>query len=722
VLGDSAWWTLLLAPAAGSAPVLCGAVPARGGCYDARAAPGSGVCREARDGTCVGYAEEISRQGKSLKAIDRQTSETCTSGTAATNCKEGACNVQIGSETYCSQCNAGAEYLVNGKCKSTAEQSGCTQQTVPNGTCKSCGDGYFLHKGGCYEIANPPGSTICGQKGVAGVCQTCKDGYFKNLEPAATKQSCIACNETANIDGVTGVVGCTTCSSPSAAGDSNTPKTATCTACGDSKIVKTDKDKTTTCVTEEECTKAEGFFIDNTGGKKCSACNENCRTCSGGATNDKCTSCKTDTLYLKKADGLQTGTCVNAAGCTNGNTYYADDTVDPTSGKLCRKCAEGGVTVCTKCEKIESGVVCKECTGETAIFGLNKKSCVSQCPVNSQAGSDSVCTCNDGFTPNEDSTACVAASSCKTPHCQTCTGEGQENETCTACATGYYLTPTGQCVDSCDKLGGYYADGNVCKPCSPECASCSTAGNNKCLSCPAGKALKYTSETKVDQGGSCVDECRANTGGCTDCAAVIGGSKYCSRCSDTNQAPLNGNCAANTARTKFCTTVKDGACTQCANGYFLLDGGCYQTSRQPGSQMCTQADATGRCTNCANGQNPNSSGVCPECPAGCSKCSDANTCTECLAGYYKSGTSCVKCSENSNNIQGVPNCVSCKEPSSGSGTVTCYVTQTPTVDPTDPSVNKGGLSSGAIAGISIAVIAVVGGLVGFLCWWFVCYR
>ena len=33
-----------------------------GGCYDARAAPGSGVCREARDGACVGYADEVSKQ------------------------------------------------------------------------------------------------------------------------------------------------------------------------------------------------------------------------------------------------------------------------------------------------------------------------------------------------------------------------------------------------------------------------------------------------------------------------------------------------------------------------------------------------------------------------------------------------------------------------------------------------------------------------------------
>ncbi|EFO61693.1 Hypothetical protein GLP15_3652 [Giardia lamblia P15] len=38
------------------------------------------------------------------------------------------------------------------------------------------------------------------------------------------------------------------------------------------------------------------------------------------------------------------------------------------------------------------------------------------------------------------------------------------------------------------------------------------------------------------------------------------------------------------------------------------------------------------------------------------------------------------------------------------------------------SINKssGGLSTGAIAGIAVAVVIVVGGLIGFLCWWFLC--
>ncbi|ESU34711.1 Hypothetical protein DHA2_154295, partial [Giardia duodenalis] len=36
------------------------------------------------------------------------------------------------------------------------------------------------------------------------------------------------------------------------------------------------------------------------------------------------------------------------------------------------------------------------------------------------------------------------------------------------------------------------------------------------------------------------------------------------------------------------------------------------------------------------------------------------------------------------------------------------------------STNKSGLSTGAIAGIAVAAVIVIGGLVGFLCWWFLC--
>ncbi|ESU40803.1 Variant-specific surface protein, partial [Giardia duodenalis] len=497
----------------------------------------------------------------------------CQSGEAAANkCTSNKCE-SIGDTQICTDCQAG-NVPINGKCAAKASDdvtnAGCKQAGGADlentaQVCGQCGAGYFLHKGGCYKFGGTPGSTICkdtvDSSGTAGVCSSCsaENGFFANLAPAATKQSCIACNETADINGLTGVAGCTACTNTGPAG-TGAPKAATCTACGDGKIVKTDNG-VTSCVTEKECTGTEGFFVKtNDSTKTCEACDSTCKTCSGTEAN-QCTSCQdSGKKYLKKTDNSQTGTCVAAAGCPS--THYIDE-----EAKTCSTCASAGTTDCTTCEKGTDGVVvCKTCTtdGKT-VFGLNKRSCVTECPDNASEKSG-VCTCNDGFTPSTDSSACVAASGCKTPHCQTCTGEGQENEVCTECVTSYYRTPTAQCVDSCDKLGGYYADNNVCKSCDSSCASCSTAGADKCLSCPAGKVLKYTSESNISGGGSCVDECRASTGGCADCGAVIGGSRYCSKCSDTNQAPLNGDCAANTMRTQFCTQIDGGACTQCANG------------------------------------------------------------------------------------------------------------------------------------------------------------
>ncbi|ESU40744.1 Variant-specific surface protein [Giardia duodenalis] len=345
--------------------------------------------------------------------------DACNSGDASSNCGSANCEM-VGTTQICTNCVTG--YVpINGKCVAKATSSsdittaGC--KTAENGEadqiCGQCGANYFLHKGGCYAIGGDPGSFICadeasGSGGTEGVCSTCKaeNGFFKHPSPAATKQSCISCSETNNVDSVTGVAGCTACSPPSAAGDSNTPKAATCTACTDPKIVKTDKNKTTTCVTDDECTKAEGFFIDSTSGKKCSACNENCKTCSGGATNDKCTSCKTDTLYLKKADGLQTGTCVNAAGCTNGNTYYADDT-DP---KTCKACAEGTFEGCETCEKSTDGaVVCKTC-GSRKKIRPDKKGCIDACPPDVSTEKNGVCECVAGYAPTADGSSCASSS------------------------------------------------------------------------------------------------------------------------------------------------------------------------------------------------------------------------------------------------------------------------------------------------------------------------
>ena len=212
-----------------------------------------------------------------------------------------------------------------------------------------------------------------------------------------------------------------------------------------------------------------------------------------------------------------------------------------------------------------------------------------------------------------------------------------------------------------------------------------------------------------------MDQCSVSStnDGCAECGAQIGGTAYCSKCKNTQQAPLNGNCATS-SRAAFCATITSGACTQCNEGYFLKDGGCYQTDRQPGKQVCSNAQGgNGKCQTCANGLAA-TDGNCAECHPTCATCSAAGAadkCKTCATGYYKTSNSdgpCMKCSER---LAGCKQCVS----SSGSSVI-CLESEAGT----GGSVNKSGLSTGAIAGISVAVIVVVGGLVGFLCWWFLC--
>ena len=664
-----------------------------------------------------------------LQSVLAQPREaTCTPGEATTNCKAGECNVWINGKDYCSGCAINTEFLINGACTNANDDSGeiCTAPSQADGTCASCKEGYFLHEGGCYKIAQEPGSFICSSAGGAGLCSACKNdnGFFKNPSAAdATKQSCIACNRTEPIDNVKGVDGCTVCNGPSEAGSGGNPKITTCQTCSPTedqteRIVKT-ANEVTSCVTEAQCTAEEGFFVDNNGGKKCTECAGDCKTCKGGA--NKCTSCKPETNpYWKQDNNLDTGTCVNAEQCTGTNEYYTDD-AEP---KSCKPCREGGVRDCTKCEKVEENLVCKECPAK---FGLGKKSCIEACPENSTESdeeSKKVCKCNADFKPSEDFTECIVDSVCKTPYCKTCS-----NEVCTACAGGYYLTPTNQCISDCTTIKGYYGDTDKkCKACNSECAECVGAASTQCSACRAGKMLQYAKPDSPAEGGTCVGQCTTSSQvtGCKTCGAKIGGTDYCSQCKG-EQVPINGVCADNSAasRANICTSDNNGGCTGCANGYFLFASGCYKIGQQPGKQVCAQADGSGECQKCANGLQARggdcSTSTCHSTCATCSAADQEDKCTTCATGHYKTAQEgiCASCENSNGDITGVKNCLDCAPPSSGSGSVLCYLMKGGDNTGGD-STNKSGLSTGAIAGISVAVVVVVGGLVGFLCWWFLC--
>ena len=717
----------------------------------------------------IAWAEKVAERAQEAQCADN------------TNCAADACNVLIGGKLYCSRCETGF-VPINGKCTDKEGAKAKCKDTDGTGasdqTCAQCASQTFMYKGGCYEAAQQPGQAMCTQAS-EGKCTQAAQGYFVPPGTDASHQSVIPCGDdtVVTVSGdkkYKGVLHCTQCNAPTEAADANA-KAATCTACQADRYLKTVKDSVTSCVTEQECTGTEGFFVKNGGTKTCEACDSGCKTCKTEAA--KCTSCKDDKPYLKK-DAGDTGTCVTEADCKNGNTHYADD----TEPKTCKTCAEGTFNECATCEKGADGAVaCKTC-GSNKKVQPNKKGCIAKCPETVSAEKDGVCECVEGYVPDNAGTGCTKKPDpqCNTPGCKTCSEPKTSKEVCTECEGTKALTPTGQCIDACGDLGGYYAgtneggkkackkcevencllcnpqgqcetckdgyykSGAACAKCDTSCKTCANGNSNGCTSCESSKALSYEGAGNT---GTCKPECKPGANNCEKCELTVDGTAYCSKCKDASQFPQNGVCSAAAGKAITCTTKGTGVCDKCTNGLLRMSGGCYETTKFPGKSVClAAAEASDACQTPADGYKLNNGALitcsagcktctsqdqcdtckagyakdsgntkkCVPCATGCSECNanDATKCTVCAAGYYLSKEKCIACDKSDGgSITGVANCASCTPPTNNKGSVLCYLIQ---------NTNKSGLSAGAITGISVAVIAVVGGLIGFLCWWFVC--
>ncbi|ESU40467.1 Variant-specific surface protein, partial [Giardia duodenalis] len=319
--------------------------PSLGGCYNTRVAPGSGVCREARDGACVMYKEGVTDRTKEPMRV-REAQTGCTAETSSTDhCASGKCDVTIDGKTYCSQCEAnyvpidGTCTAVDANTKTKCKKDASNELAGTEQVCGACGDGYFLHKGGCYQFGGEVGKLICTDPSTpdssltAGTCTTCASGYFKNPTQAANKPPCIACNDETGDGTNKGKAGCATCEAPSSSGP------ATCLTCLD------------------------GYY--NSGSESsvtCAECNAACATCSGDEAN-KCTSCKEADKYLKTDSSAGTSQCVIEAACKQGGTHFPTTTTD--GKKICAPCndaANGGIADCKTCSKSGTAVKCSACT------------------------------------------------------------------------------------------------------------------------------------------------------------------------------------------------------------------------------------------------------------------------------------------------------------------------------------------------------------------------
>ncbi|ESU39935.1 Variant-specific surface protein [Giardia duodenalis] len=562
--------------------------PPLGECYNVSTA-GSGVCREARDGACVMYKEEVRAETKEQVKM-REGSTGCTAN-GDNNCQ--TCDVTINGKTYCSQCKA--NYVpIDGTCVDESGQDAkCT--TTTKGACTQCGNGYFLHRGGCYLQTATPGSTICTNQTTAGVCGTCNtdNGYFRNPEAAATADSCISCGD------VTGV----------AVSDKTYKGVADCAKCNGAELQ------------------------------------------SGASGIAKCTECVTD-LYLK-TEASDTS-CISAKDCNTGYFPTTDTTDSKKKCLACNTADKGGIDGCSACELL---------------------------PSTTRA-----------------STVLIS---------------------CSACSKNNLSPLKNECMQNCP--AGTYETGSinkVCTPCHTSCASCeSNANQDSCTACYPGYVLSKTDSLNT---GTCIPECTgryAENCEANQCTAVLGGSKYCSKCK-SGYVPVDGLCVLATTRAPTGCTPGEGVCSSCTRTYFLQSGGCYNTQALPGMAVCTAA-SNGQCTTCANGQQYTNNN-CPACAEGRAKCqSSTSTCTACLAGYYKTFTDkCVNCSKNSTNggtnIQGIKDCMNCILSSDDQGPVTCCPKiDSCTIDTRGDGVDKNIFSTSVVTCVSSLGTLTIGGLAGF---------
>eukprot|EP00701_Giardia_intestinalis_P003966 XP_001707790.1 VSP [Giardia lamblia ATCC 50803] len=588
--------------------------------------------------------------------------------------------------------------------------------------------------GGCYNKDAHPGSDICTQA-EGGLCTECntKNGLFKN--PAAAPKpgnECILCWDTVGDGATKGVENCATCTAPGNAG------VATCDTCQD------------------------GYYKDSL---VCMQCDQSCLTCDGSGPN-QCTSCK-EGKYLKGTECVDKGTCKT--------DYYPDDTsmtcvacstiqdctactMDQSTGKpKCTNCGSqkiprttlDGTSTCVEnsyagCQGTDKELFMKEDQPECLLCGDAttgtdpKDKGVANCRTCTKAsatGAAPVCeTCKEGYIKNGNG----AGATCEACHqnCATCSEATTENK-CLTCKEGFFLAGTGEgkCISCENGNDSGYSGLAGCLSCTAPAAP----GPASCNRCKIGYTLQGTTCVKT-----CEDEtaCGGTSGACD--AIVIGANgkelHYCSYCGEANKYPINGVCVS-TGNENGNTCAK-GVCTQCTTGYFMYMGGCYKVTEVPGKSMCTKA-GDGVCTEAAAGyfippsptKDKQSVLACSN-PLGvelagqkayvgvdgCSQCtaptapSDAGmtpaVCTSCDSDRKpnKDGSGCVLCS--------VSDCKSCVVDDVCGECVDGYSLDNGKC--VSMSTNRSGLSTGAIAGISVAVVVVVGGLVGFLCWWFLC--
>ena len=385
-----------------------------------------------------------------------------------------------------------------------------------------------------------------------------------------------------------------------------------------------------------------------------------------------------------------------AAKCTvEANTANCDgDNCDTVGGtEICKQCKQEKVPINGACTaKTENTVTTAGCTKDAskglctscgANYFLYKGGCYKKGQQPGQAickdtadTTAGVCDeCQAGYFKNPVTGLDATKQSCIACNDETGANDNTGVANCATCdppkKSGQSGSPQKATCTAC--ADGYYG-ADCTNSCDKSCKSCTGAEATTCTSCkdPSPYFKKGTGET-----GECVEKasCKGNYFPNDE----VDGKKQCIPCGDSAHGGIAdcGECSLLTPASRSSTVLV--TCTKCGNSKYLK----------------TAADGTITCVakvDCKNDFFP--------------KEDNSN------------GHKCLSCSDATS---GVPNCAKCTAPSQEGQKPACSECTSGYKLEGEACVPVGGnLSTGAIAGISVAAVVVVGGLVGFLCWWFIC--
>ena len=400
--------------------------------------------------------------------------------------------------------------------------------------------------------------------------------------------------------------------------------------------------------------------------------------------NEYCSQCS------KNDDHLVNGKCVAAAG-------DADKGCENPANGVCASCKDGYFMYKGGCYKFAGELGSLICADPESVAAAGKvagacTNCVAgffRSPV-AAAGKQSCIACND--TTGADNNVGVA-------NCAECTAPATSGSSGTAKCTG--------CAPGSDSKKPNTA-GTSCVPCSPEhCVSCNN--NNVCAACGDGYMLNAEN--------ACIP---CTVAGCKACKSDGGSGQLCTACTSTSEKPNIAQTQCVSCGITDCTNCNEaGVCALCDPGSDSKKPNAAGNSCVPCNPAhCATCSAANICATCEDGYMLDAKKACVACTvAGCKRCesngSTGQLCTACTSGTQKpnkEGTKCYEC-----NING---CMYCSEVDTCDQCSDGFKLEGGKC--TSSSANRSGLSTGAIAGISVAAVVVVGGLVGFLCWWFIC--